>query len=432
LDEIMKRIALVVTIVLAFTSTSFAQPATRPAATKPAPRAPQAQTADQEVSGPNAEVVDMVKKGVKESTVLSFVTSYGGVFDTSAKAARALSAAGVSDAIIDAMAAKKASPAGRASEVVKDESPASILKAVVIPSGVEVKVRLATSLSSKDNKAGETVQLAAADDLAIDGQIVIAKNAAAWGKITRTVPQMLRRAGEIEYSVDSIKAVDGTDVKITGNYAGQAKGGLITKEELLLDPGVLTVAKTVSDQTVNATVRSTASSANGQVPTAAVLAVDRMMGIYLEQGGNLVLLESSPFTTKNTASFLKMAATEGFGGHGSNVIVVKPEKASLRVGSSPVFYFYLETTALNGISNPKEFIFAKMDASKRERELEVGKGSLAGAGGNTQVKEDHLIDVQVERVKNGVFKVTPTKALKKGEYCFFGSAINKVFDFSVE
>jgi hypothetical protein len=65
----------------------------------------------QQFTGPNAEVVDLVRAGVKEPTLLNFVKAHEGKFDVAARDILALAKAGVPESVIDAMMAKSARPA---------------------------------------------------------------------------------------------------------------------------------------------------------------------------------------------------------------------------------------------------------------------------------------------------------------------------------
>jgi hypothetical protein len=97
-------------------------------ATKPAPKPP-APAAQSPISGPNAEVVELVKKGISEATVLSFVKNYNGKFNASAKDILALHNAGVSDAVIDAMVAKNEAPAAQPAPVPPAPPPVGVVPA---------------------------------------------------------------------------------------------------------------------------------------------------------------------------------------------------------------------------------------------------------------------------------------------------------------
>lgn len=159
---------------------------------------------------------------------------------------------------------------------------------------------------------------------------------------------------------------------------------------------------------------------------------DRPIGIYLEQGG-VTPLQPTAFSMVNTGSVLKAAWTYG-AARGSVKVVVKSPRATLRLSSAPSFLFYLNESALAGMSNPSEFVLARMKANRKERELVVGKGSAVGIGGSSgDVRAEDLVEMQVENVRAGVFRITPKTPFKAGEYCFYyPPGEGRLFDFGVD
>src|SRR5471030_1129382 len=231
---------------LAPTAKSQATPVAKPAAPKPA-----AMT--------NLDVIDLVKEGFDETVIIARINKSTKAFDLSTKAMVALKNAGVSQRVITVMLGEPDPSAARPSSTPVANRPAQTAVpdvaaqpiAILLPSGTEVTVRLKSSLSSLENKEGELVEFAMADDLAIDGRTVIAKGAAAQGKITKVIPQRLRRPGSLEFSVDSVKTVDGANVKLVGKHAAEGSHGLVTANELTIDSGLLVTAKSDGDQSLN-------------------------------------------------------------------------------------------------------------------------------------------------------------------------------------
>jgi hypothetical protein len=156
-------------------------------------------------------------------------------------------------------------------------------------------------------------------------------------------------------------------------------------------------------------------------------------GIFIEEGGRMILLEASAFETKNTGGMLKLVVSQGFW-RGHNEIRISPRRAEIRISSrEPVFYFHLETSALAGMSHPGEFVLVKANVDDDMRKINVGKTSMAGLGGNSGVDENQVVPFISERLGDGVFKVTPQRPLTKGEYCFLYPAQGgRVFDFGVD
>jgi len=148
------------------------------------------------------------------------------------------------------------------------------------------------------------------DDLAIDGHTVIAKGATAQGKITKVIPQRLRRPGSLEFSVDSVKTVDGANVKLVGKHAAEGSHGLVTANELTIDSGLLVTAKSDGDQSLNIAYPSkTTPSAVFPISTPSV--EGREAGIYLKDGEKMVQLEPSVFSGGKSGGMLTSALTYG-------------------------------------------------------------------------------------------------------------------------
>jgi len=121
--------------------------------------------------------------------------------------------------------------------------------------------------------------------------------------------------------------------------------------------------------------------------------------------------------------------------------------ASLQLKESrPVFYFYLDTKSggLNtssGIpSTPNEFTLVRFNVRSDNREITISKQNAYGAKGG--LSDEYVVQFNAENLGNGIFKVTPAKDLKNGEYGFYlinsgnsnaSAAIGaKFFDFGVK
>ena len=111
----------------------------------------------------------------------------------------------------------------------------------------------------------------------------------------------------------------------------------------------------------------------------------------------------------------------------------------------PVFYFYLDVTSggLNtssGIpSTPNEFTLVRFNQRSDNREVTIGKANAFGAKGG--LSDEYVVQFTTEDLGNGVFKITPSTNLQKGEYGFYlvnsgnsnaSTAVGaKFFDFGV-
>jgi hypothetical protein len=165
-------------------------------------------------------------------------------------------------------------------------------------------------------------------------------------------------------------------------------------------------------------------------------------GIYWlakNQGGQqLTRLEAS--------SYGGSKASMGFGKVKYKAELARPH-AALRIReSSPEFWFYFEDAAQGfgrgplaaQSSKPEDFVLAKMEGHEKERQLFVGQAS--GFGGQSGPRSKDAVPVDIQKIAPGIFKVTVSKALEPGEYCFvppggaagFGIAGGQLFDFGVD
>ena len=112
--------------------------------------------------------------------------------------------------------------------------------------------------------------------------------------------------------------------------------------------------------------------------------------------------------------------------------------------NSPVFYFYFESNAnrtadswfFATATSPNEFVLAKLDENKSNRQLVVG--DMNAYGGTSGVRDNLKVPFDYVKVAEGIYKVTFKQPLKTGEYCFlYANATptsysnDKVFDFGI-
>jgi hypothetical protein len=91
----------------------------------------------------------------------------------------------------------------------------------------------------------------------------------------------------------------------------------------------------------------------------------------------------------------------------------------------------------SGASNPNEFLLAKMDQKANERQLVLGE--FGAFSSSTGARSEDVVSLKAERLREGVYKVTPETALAlKGEYCVVhvtsarAMGVGKVFDFGID
>lgn len=88
-------------------------------------------------------------------------------------------------------------------------------EAAEIPDGTEVKVRLLETVSSLTKQVEDTVHFEAAEDVIVDGATVIVKGARGRGTVTGVEKaKSFGRRGRLDFAVDVIEAVDGSDVPL--------------------------------------------------------------------------------------------------------------------------------------------------------------------------------------------------------------------------
>jgi len=98
--------------------------------------------------------------------------------------------------------------------------------------------------------------------------------------------------------------------------------------------------------------------------------------------------------------------------------------ASLQISETmPVFYFYLDTSTggmntSSGIpSTPNEFTLVRFNQRSDNREVTIAKANSWGSKGG--LSDEYVVALKAEELGNGVFKITPTANLTKGEYGFY-------------
>jgi hypothetical protein len=124
----------------------------------------------------------------------------------------------------------------------------AVSRPVALPEGTLVKVLLRDYLSStslKKESTGQVIQFEVAEDLVVDGAILVRRGALATGHFTEvTKAKGYGRNAEVAFVFDSVTAVDGQSVPIT-DEGEKAKGGRTnsTLEVALMLPALGWLAK---------------------------------------------------------------------------------------------------------------------------------------------------------------------------------------------
>lgn len=95
---------------------------------------------------------------------------------------------------------------------------------ITIPDGTLIPLYLMDDLNSKTNKSDDPVRFKVREDVRINGKVVIPWNSPGMGKVVIVGGRGLAgKAGSVNFTVEYVKAVDGSNVRVRG--APTIKGG---------------------------------------------------------------------------------------------------------------------------------------------------------------------------------------------------------------
>jgi hypothetical protein len=172
-------------------------------------------------------------------------------------------------------------------------------------------------------------------------------------------------------------------------------------------------------------------------------------GIYLyeEKDGARKMTQLKPNVSaqNRTGGLFTSQMTYGIGKVKTKANLPGRAAALQLTNTAPVFYFYLDVssgglnTASGVPSDPNEFTLVRFNQRSDNREVTIGKSNAFGGKGG--LSDEYVVKFNAEDLGNGVFKVTPSAALTKGEYGFYlvnsgnsntSSAVgSKFFDFGI-
>jgi len=118
---------------------------------------------------------------------------------------------------------------------------ASTPAVIVVPDSTSVKLALSGDLSSANATQGQVVEFRVADDVVINGAVVIKKGTLALGKVTFVqAKRHLGRAGSLDIVADKTHAVDGSKVELHAEAGSKGKGkaGVMAAGMLITATGV--------------------------------------------------------------------------------------------------------------------------------------------------------------------------------------------------
>ena len=158
-------------------------------------------------------------------------------------------------------------------------------------------------------------------------------------------------------------------------------------------------------------------------------------GIYIftkDRNGNPVMtvLEQAAYQGNKTGGMLTAGLTYGIKKAKMKAVIPGP-RASIRTNDpKPVFYFYFEDKAAGlgkggpwagggGVSNPNQFVLVEVESKAKNRETIIGEFGMMGMSSGTHEKS--MVAFKPEKLRSGLYRVTPANDMRPGEYCFMVS-----------
>jgi hypothetical protein len=159
----------------------------------------------------NDDVLSMYSPHSNPDLILNKIHSSRCAFDTSPEAIQILQVAGLPDTVILAMLE---APVASESSARQPEAPEDIN--VKIPDGTAIDVELNTNAFSAEAQEGAIVEMSAAEDLVVDGVLVVLRGSPARARIM-AVKQAGSR-GEVAWFMQDIVAVNGDHIPVTFSF----------------------------------------------------------------------------------------------------------------------------------------------------------------------------------------------------------------------
>jgi hypothetical protein len=155
-------------------------------------------------------------------------------------------------------------------------------------------------------------------------------------------------------------------------------------------------------------------------------------GVYLMTNGadgrpQLVFIDRAGAASIRTANVAGAAFSYGIAKAKMKAEIPGPHAPIRARESRPVFYFYFPSAASVGglggndiITSPTQFSIVHLEDKKDHRETAVAKVGLYSAHSGVDEKRETLFTS--ERLRNGIYKVTPNIDLVDGEYAFIATS----------
>ncbi|MFB3922510.1 MAG: PEGA domain-containing protein [Terriglobia bacterium] len=139
---------------------------------------------------------------------------------------------------------------------------------ITIPDGTLIPLYLMDNLNSKTNKSDDPVRFKVREDVRINGKVVIPWNSPGVGKVVIVGGRgMAGRAGSVNFTVEYVKAADGSNVRVRG--APTIKGGgntsVAAASAVAFGPGALLFMRGAHAEIRKGTMLSVYSDGDRQV-----------------------------------------------------------------------------------------------------------------------------------------------------------------------
>jgi len=96
---------------------------------------------------------------------------------------------------------------------------------MVLEEGTPVQLVLSETISSADEKVGNTVGFEVVEDVKVGDTVVIPRGATAWGTVTVAEPKKrMGRAGKLDVNLDKVRLGDGEKVLLSATKGGKGGG----------------------------------------------------------------------------------------------------------------------------------------------------------------------------------------------------------------
>src|SRR5579862_7130800 len=108
-----------------------------------------------------------------------------------------------------------------------------------VPDGTALRLSLNTDLSSATNSVDDPVYFEVVEDVKVAGVVAFPRGSTAVGRVVEVEPRRrMGRAGKLNFTVDHVKAPDGSNLRLRASSArkGEDKTGTVIVGTVLLSP----------------------------------------------------------------------------------------------------------------------------------------------------------------------------------------------------